>query len=349
MYADGPQGVNYPALLYVLWPLGSWFGEDALRMTIKGLSIPFDLAIGLLLYLMGRRAGEWRGVLAAALYLLNPGIIIAGPFWGQIDAAGTLAFLGALVAAGQRRYALAGAAAAMAALLKPQFGLVGAVLLVTVAVECVRHAERGPLVRAAIGAVFVAVAVASPLGLTPGRYVALVREASSPWPYTSLYAFNPWGLIFGFLNPDAPYVGLGAALLVTGLVASLLPLWRQRDLPTLLAVGTFVAFAFYFLPTRVHERYLFPAFAILAPLAAMHTRLLVPYLVLSAGFTLSLVYMLSRNATATDVVAPPLVDVTVFSGLGVVGIGLSLMGAAVFIILRLVPRRSRESRDAVAN
>ncbi|HSM37832.1 MAG TPA: hypothetical protein VK838_00740, partial [Candidatus Limnocylindrales bacterium] len=58
------------------------------------------------------------------------------------------------------------------------------------------------------------------------------------------------------------------------------------------AVGAFVIFAFYFLPTRVHERYLFPAMAVLAPLAAVSWRVLGPYLALSAGFTLSLLYVL---------------------------------------------------------
>jgi hypothetical protein len=45
-----------------------------------------------------------------------------------------------------------------------------------------------------------------------------------------------------------------------------------------------LAFAFYFLPTRVHERYLFPAFAVAAPLAAVDVRSLAAYVSLSIGF-----------------------------------------------------------------
>ena len=45
---------------------------------------------------------ELAGLAAASLYLFNPAVILAGPVWGQVDRAGTLAFLGALLAA---RYA----------------------------------------------------------------------------------------------------------------------------------------------------------------------------------------------------------------------------------------------------
>lgn len=69
----------------------------------------------------------------------------------------------------------------------------------------------------------------------------------------------------------------------------------------ILAVGLFVIFAFYFLPTRVHERYLFPAMAVLAPLAAGNWRVLVAYLLLTAGFAASMLYALvdTLKGTAT--------------------------------------------------
>ena len=42
----GPDASIYPALLYVFWPIGVFLdGVDQAR-AIKGLSIPFDLAIG---------------------------------------------------------------------------------------------------------------------------------------------------------------------------------------------------------------------------------------------------------------------------------------------------------------
>ena len=77
-----------------------------------------------------------------------------------------------------------------------------------------------------------------------------------------------------------------------------IPLWRRQDLYALLASGTLVVFAFYFLPTRSHERYLFPAMALLAPFAAV-SLFLVPYLVLSAAFAASLIHALAYGAPSS--------------------------------------------------
>ncbi len=334
MYARGPQGVNYPALLYVLWPLAAWAHDDVLRIAVKALSIPFDIAIGGLLYVVAGAQGRWRGVLAAALYWLAPATVIAGPFWGQIDAVGTLPFVAALVAAGKGRWLTAGTLAAIAALLKPQFGLAAVVVIVAAAVGSIRSADARPLLRTAGGGLAALAAISMPLGLTVDRSVRLVLDASGPWPYTSLYAFNPWGLTVGFLKPDEGYFAIGAALFAIGLALSLIPLWWRRDVAALLAVGTYAVFAFYFLPTRIHERYLFPALATLAPLAAMRSRLLVPYVTIAAMFTLSLLYMLSENAASTGVVAPSLVRSTVFSWTGVQAIGTILIGASVLSVWR---------------
>ena len=92
------------------------------------------------LYLVvARRTEVATGLLAAGLYLLNPAVIIAGPLWGQVDAAGTLLFMGALVALSLHRYALAGGLAVLAGLAKPQFGLV----VLPVAVVAIQRWRQG--------------------------------------------------------------------------------------------------------------------------------------------------------------------------------------------------------------
>ena len=82
-----------PALLYVLWLLGIWLGEPQLGLALKALAIPFDLALATLLALItGRLVSSRAAYGAAALYLFNPADLLAGPIWGQVDAAGTLFF-----------------------------------------------------------------------------------------------------------------------------------------------------------------------------------------------------------------------------------------------------------------
>ena len=123
--------------------------------------------------------------------------------------------------------------------------------------------------------------------------------------------------------------GIGAALLVAGVIGALLPLRRGHDLATLLAVGLMLAFAFYFLPTRVHERYLFPALAIAAPFAAVDRASLAAYLGLSLGFALSLLRVL---VLTTSFRIYPELDALLGSDPMILVIGLTLIGSALTLI-----------------
>jgi Gpi18-like mannosyltransferase len=324
------DGAIYPALLPFLWPIGLLLDDVALTLVIKGLSIPFDLLLGVLLFaVVASRTDPARGLLAAGLYLLNPAAIIGGPWWGQVDAAGTLLFVGALVALAADRFAVAGGAAILAGLAKPQFGLVA----LPVAVVTIQRWRRGDGPRAlglaAVGGAVTGLAIGLFAGLTPWRWLELLRGAAEFQPATSLGAFNIWALLVGFGVPDDPYVTIGAVLLVAGVVGALLPLRRGSDLATLLAVGLCLAFAFYFLPTRVHERYLFPALALAAPFAAVHLPSLVAYLGLSIGFALSLLRVLVLTA---GLEIAPWFDEALTAEATVWILGAVLIGSAVALV-----------------
>ncbi|HEX4744023.1 MAG TPA: hypothetical protein VFW12_05060, partial [Candidatus Limnocylindria bacterium] len=327
---------NYPALLYPLWVIAELLQGDAYRNAVKGLSIPFDLGIGAALYAMVRpHAGHPRALAAAALYLFAPPVLIAGPYWGQVDAAGTLPFLLALWAAASRRWALAGALAMAAALVKPQFAVAGWVVLVAAVFVAVRDRDLRPPAWLAAGALAMLLVVAVPLRLTPGAFIQLLRDQSALFEFSSVYALNPWGVIFGFLVPDTGQAPIGLALLAIGLVAAVVPLRRRQDLAALLAAGVFVAIASYFLPTRVHERYLFPAIALIAPFAATRIRLRWPFAVVTGAFTVGLLYVLWRATSVAGLTVPAVVRDTLFTTPGMNAVALALMAASAVAVWRL--------------
>jgi len=336
------SGSIYPALLYPLWALGSTLDGEALLLAIKGLSIPFDVVLGVALWaLMRRRSGDGIALGVAALYLLNPATILAGPVWGQVDSAGTLPYLAALAALAARQFGLAGGLAVLATLVKPQFGLVILPVLI-VAGMWARAAESWrPMVRSVAGMAGTYLVLAAPLALHPMRYLGLLGDTAIRQPMTSLNAFNPWGLFVGFELPDDGYVGIGTLLLMLGVAGSLLGLRRRPDLAVLLAVGAALVLAFYFLPTRVHERYLFPALALLAPFALAGWRELASYLALSLGFAASLLYALHET---TPFKLPEPWATWVASDGGVWSIGLVLIGSALAWAWLLVVRRPRLPR-----
>ncbi|HET6381070.1 MAG TPA: hypothetical protein VFH63_08605 [candidate division Zixibacteria bacterium] len=330
----------YPALLYLYWPLGVLLDGEALNRAIEAQSIPFDLAVGVLLFLIGRRAGSWRGVAASALYLLNPAVVIAGPMWGQVDAAGTVAFIGALLAATGSRWVLAGALAVLAGLVKPQFGLVALPVGWCVIAAWRDGGSLRPVRRALLGALAAYAVVAGPLLLDPLRYADQLYEIGRSKPLFSAGAPNPWGLLVGYEAEDGAFVWVGLALLAGGLGLALVPLRRGRDLGTLLTVGLLVTFAFYFLPTRVHERYLFPALALLAPPAVRSRPLLGAYALLSIAYAGSLLAALSRINPPS--IAEPMREVLLSPAAPWV-MGIGLMASAVTAMWLLL-RRPMSSR-----
>jgi hypothetical protein len=258
------------------------------------LSVPFDLALGWLLYdLVARATGRERaGLLGAAFYLLNPAVVLVGPMWGQVDGMGALPMVGAIVAVARGKPALAGALAVVAGLVKPQFGIAAFTLLGLGLFWLRTPEDRRRLALLAIGAIGAFVLVLAPLGLWPPGYLAIMGDTFSRYPFISEFGFNPWGMVFGFGDRDEQWFRLGTALAIGGIAGSLWLLRRRRDLVGLLGVSVLVGLAIYFLPTRVHERYLFGAIAFLAPLAALERRLRPPFLTLSLAFLATLVYVL---------------------------------------------------------
>ena len=69
-----------------------------------------------------------------------------------------------------------------------------------------------------------------------------------------------------------PAILIGTALLLAGIAAVLVVAWRRPDRLTLLVALAVLSLAFFVLPTRVHERYVYPFFAVGAILAAISWR-----------------------------------------------------------------------------
>jgi predicted membrane-bound dolichyl-phosphate-mannose-protein mannosyltransferase len=321
-----------PGYLYVLWLLGALFDGELLRLAVKAASIPADIAIAVgAAMLVWRQAGRGNAVAATALWMLSPAQIFAGPYWGQIDAVGTLPMFAALVAAGRSRWALAALLGAVAMMIKPQFGVGLGVIVAAALIEWVRDARWRPIGVVAPVAAGTILVLGRPFGSGPAELIALVRTASETYPYTSLYAFNVWSVVADFWKPDDEYVAMGGALLALGLLLSCLPLWRRRDVTSLLFAGACAAFAFYFLPTRSHERYIFPAFALLLPFAATRVRVLWPYLALALTFAVTLYYAFTRYPQ-NDLRAAQWLEDTVFSPNGQIVIAVLFMGLGAFVV-----------------
>ncbi len=174
-----------------------------------------------------------------------------------------------------------------------------------------------------------AVVVAAPFGLSvisvsgaapfvDSSLLRLVLSTAAQYPYVTVNAYNLWALFpvnglstanngGGYWIPDAPVTDgsawaaigslpaglVGAALLlgIAAVVAFLVA--RHPDRLTILVGVCVLALAFFAVPTRVHERYLFPLFGLAAVLFAFSWRWRIAYVAAAVATFLNMYVVLT--------------------------------------------------------
>ena len=142
-------------------------------------------------------------------------------------------------------------------------------------------------------------------------------DTAGGYKYLSVNAFNLWAL-FGsggntslaqsmswsddtirLLGPLSGFA-IGAALLAGGFLFGLFRAWRHDERRTIVLVTALLCLCFFFLPTRVHERYLLPVFAFLPLLAASSRSWRVALVALAIGSFINLHAILTIDQYGTD-------------------------------------------------
>jgi Gpi18-like mannosyltransferase/predicted membrane-bound dolichyl-phosphate-mannose-protein mannosyltransferase len=328
VFADYP-----PGYLYVLWP----FGELA-RLTGDGVvpvflvKFPAMVADVVLAYVVMRLAsivaagggvdrrigsairqeGWWIRPVAAAAVLFNPPIVFLSAVWGQVDTVAAAYALGGILLlakpdATARSEAGGAALLALAFATKPQTAFLLPVVALVLVIRHLRPAKVDPAALAlrlgvpALAFLAVWVGLAVPFGMTPFELVSFYADAGSTYPWTSVWAFNLWG-VTGFWRADTgaeafrlfgvPAVSFGIAAFCLAVSYVLVRAFRAlhdkaRDVEVMLAGGAAVVCLSFALLTRIHERYLFLGLACVAPLV-VYPRIRAAFAALSALYMLNL-------------------------------------------------------------
>ncbi|MGE5575279.1 MAG: hypothetical protein ACM3UL_04010 [Ignavibacteria bacterium] len=125
----------------------------------------------------------------------------------------------------------------------------------------------------------------------------LIKNYSTGYMYynvTSVNAFNVWGIFALWMN-DGYLFYVGWALFGTAAAFTLFMVHKRLKVS-----GDFIAifaafmlfFAFFMLPTRIHERYMFPAISGLALMFPLLKKTRLLYAVLTATFLVNQAYIL---------------------------------------------------------
>lgn len=272
--------VDYPpGYMYVLDLLGHFHqsmglmqGSSWSAFWMKTPALLTDLGIAAVLLVVGRARG-YQGWLWATLFYLNPAVLLNASIWGQVDSVFTLLLLLALVLLARKRYVAAGVFYGIAILVKPQALLFGPVFLFT---------PLGHRPWVAWGKMAAAGVVAWGLGVVPfaihqplSWIFTLYRNTLESYKFYSVNAFNLPALFGGnwkaIAAEDAFYSNLiiGLTVVAVGFLA-----WSSRDrfakgMPAML--GYLIVMVLFLCAFKMHERYLFPALA-LVPLLGIALR-----------------------------------------------------------------------------
>jgi dolichyl-phosphate-mannose-protein mannosyltransferase len=268
---------DYPPFnVYIFWIFGSlakWLSLFRTRSIVYAIKLPptlFDVATAFLLFTFLRKKLDFKSSLVfASFYAFNPATIFNTSVWGQFDAIYTFFLILSIKLILDSKPKLSVVAFTLGVLSKPQSIALAPLIAYLIARE---RGWKGVVASALVSAATILIVIIPFKWSTPVDFlVDIYLRGYGGYPYTSVNAFNVWaftgfwrsdGEPFTFLN----FFTIGWAMFGAITAFTLYHLNERLDdsqeVPVLFS-ALVLLFGFFMLPTRIHERYLFPAISVL--------------------------------------------------------------------------------------
>jgi Gpi18-like mannosyltransferase len=301
---------DYPPFnIYIFWVFGtiaknlSLFGSTMFTYVMKLPANLVDMATATLIFAFVRKRLTFKmGLLAAGLYAFNPAVIFDAAIWGQFDAIYAFFLMLSLFLVFRAKPKWAVVAYMLGVLTKPQSIALAPLFFFLIWRKTDWKGFLGSIIAAA-ATIF---AVIIPFQWTDNNPVTFLTNiyfgAYGGYPYTTLNAFNLWGFGGMWVSDTTFTFALGWAMFAAATAFTLYLVHKRFDANKemiVLFAAFILFFSFFMLPTRIHERYLFPAFAFLALMFPFIKRTRPLYAVLTATCLVNQAYVLSfLNADA---------------------------------------------------
>jgi dolichyl-phosphate-mannose-protein mannosyltransferase len=291
---------DYPPFnIYFFWIFGllaknlSVFGTSLFTYIMKLPPNLFDTATSVLIFAFVRKRLDFKmALLATALYAFNPAVIFNAAVWGQFDAIYTFFLVLSLMLALASKPELSAVTFTLGILTKPQ----SIALLPLIALLIFRKGWRRLLTSILAGATTIFAVIIPFEWSNPATFLSKIYfGAYSGYEYTSINAFNTWAL-GGLWVPDGNLFIVGWMLFGVFTVFTLYVLHKRFTVSgeqLALFSAFMLLFGFFMLPTRIHERYLFPAISILVLLVPFLKKTRLLYVVLTGTLFINEAYVLS--------------------------------------------------------
>jgi Gpi18-like mannosyltransferase len=277
------------------------FGLDsALTIILKLNAILFDVLTALAIFvLLKKMTNYWTALLSMSIFYLNPGIIYDSSYWGQVDSIHAFFIILSLYFLTQKKFTGSWIFMTLAMLMKLQsFVILPIVIWVTIK-------ERGweKILPYIFLGLMIFLAVSFPF-LVTGNFDQVLRViVSSPGnqPSISMNAFNVWWPFTGgnLMAVEDSSTLLGIPYFYLGLVAFclfyaciILYLRKRSDYRSIFFAASAASFAFFMLPTEMHERYMYPVLPIMAMILWLDKKYRMIFIALSITFFVNLLAVL---------------------------------------------------------
>lgn len=258
----------FPGYLYILWFMGIIykfilpnfsFADFRFELFIKLVTLCFEIGTAFFIYKITDKFIPRFKNLAAILYLANPASIFNSSIWGQIDGIFTFFLVySSYLLTNLKKPVLSSFWSSVSFLVKPH-----SLPFLPIALVYNFSHNRKLLPTIILISILTPIILSSPFFGDPTGLVDLAKRSSNVYPYTSLFAFNFWG-IFGWWTPDnvifiLPYQTIGQIMYLLLLLIIVIPWIKNKIKPEFFYTAVSLSFfSFFLFMTRMHERYLFP-------------------------------------------------------------------------------------------
>ncbi len=339
-----------PGYLYILYSIGLLknllsLSDPTFYFFLKLPAIISEIAISAIAFIeLKRHLSIKLSLLGTYLILFNLSLIFNSAIWGQIDSVLTLTMLLSIYFLKQTKLILSSIFLSIAILIKPQ----ALILLPVFGLYFLTKPSLKNLFKLSLPALITTLLLSLPF-FGPSSLIsliALIQKTSNEYAYTSLFAYNIWGVIGFWINDNQMFGPLDYktySILMSLFYFCLLAWFKFKKKLGLYSLTTLACLAFYFLPTRVHERYLYPAliFLVLAVIETKNYSIWIIQTVFSLIYLSSLYYVYVYYNEIYYKMPHVFFNSTLYNFLQNNSVGISIFSTFIFILSSWIILKSK--------
>lgn len=289
MFHDYPPGYMY--VLYVIGALQKLFGFQggAQYILIKLPAVICDIITGVIIYKIAKKKfSDGVSSMLAALYVFNPAVIVNSSLWGQVDSVYTLFILLMIYMIAEKKMIASYFLFAVCIFIKPQAFIFTPVLILGI-IENIfltnfSHEKFWKNLLCGLCAIALMFILALPFGIS--NVTAQYKATMSSYPYMTVNALNIWAAVGKNWEGISTVSSVIGYVFIAAIVAySVYLFFKSSDKSKYYFIGALLAFMTYMLSTKMHDRYAFPAMALMltAFVAAANSKNYIMYILLSVS------------------------------------------------------------------